>query len=70
MKKKKIRPRDIKRFEEHLYSEEKSKATIEKYIRDIKKFSVFSGIIIWTRSRRSGIRRIWRRDILRPASIP
>ena len=43
MKKKKIRPRDIKRFEEHLYSEEKSKATIEKYIRDIKKFSVFLG---------------------------
>ena len=43
MKKKKIRLRDIKRFEEHLYSEEKSKATIEKYIRDIKKFSDFLG---------------------------
>ena len=43
MKKKKIRLRDIKRFEEHLYGEEKSKATIEKYIRDIKKFSDFLG---------------------------
>lgn len=43
MKKKKIRLRDIKKFEEHLYSEEKSKATIEKYIRDIKKFSDFLG---------------------------
>ena len=40
---KKITDKIIKKFEEHLINEEKSKATIEKYIRDISAFASWLG---------------------------
>lgn len=40
---KKITDRIIKKFEEHLINEEKSKATIEKYIRDLTAFVFWLG---------------------------
>lgn len=43
MRKKKIRAQDVKKFEEYLRKEEKSRATVEKYVRDIKRFSEFLG---------------------------
>ena len=42
MKGKKITAKAIAEFEEHLILEEKSTATIEKYIRDVKAFSVYA----------------------------
>lgn len=38
-----IKEKDIERFREYLLDEEKSEATIEKYIRDINAFYSFSG---------------------------
>ena len=40
---KKITDKIIKKFEEHLIDEEKSRATIEKYIRDITAFAAWLG---------------------------
>lgn len=37
-----VREKDIKRFETALYEEEMSKNTIEKYIRDVRKFQTFA----------------------------
>ena len=42
MKEKTITAKAIAEFEEHLILEEKSKATVEKYIRDVKAFSVYA----------------------------
>lgn len=40
---KKITEKSIQKFKEHLIDDEKSKATVEKYIRDIKVFSYWLG---------------------------
>lgn len=38
---------DLEAFSEYLYREEKSKVTIEKYLRDVRAFSLFFHILQW-----------------------
>lgn len=43
MKRLKLTKKHIKKFENYLIEEEKSTATIEKYLRDVNAFFAFSG---------------------------
>ena len=43
MKERQLTPDQIRRFREHLIRDEKSAATVEKYLRDIRRFSDFLG---------------------------
>ncbi len=42
MKKRKITPKDLQKFEKFLREEEKSEATVEKYMRDARTFAAFA----------------------------
>lgn len=42
MKYKKITPQTLDRFTKHLREEEKSRATVEKYLRDVRHFLSFT----------------------------
>ena len=62
MKERQLTPDQIRRFREHLIREEKSAATVEKYPRDIRRFSDFLGTdSVWAQMKRlcsrAGIKR-------------
>jgi len=53
MKERQLTPDQIRRFRKHLIRDEKSAATVEKYLRDIRRFSDFLGTdSVWAQMKR------------------
>lgn len=52
---KKITGKKIKKFEEHLIHEEKSKATVDKYVHDVTAFAAWLGSAALNKNESVGI---------------